>query len=296
MVGGPALVLWLALAPEVRGDLDCGSAAAFETSLADLLPDQGRELNSDEVVELSREEGAVVVRLRRGDGEIVGVRRLTAASCTELARAVAVVVAAWHARVGEIPILPGPVGGVSSPASAPALSRLAAPTSTVVSWALTVGALASLDRTSLAPAARIGFARLARSGFTLGLAAYVTGSHALTIAGGTGSWSRLALGAAAGRRIGFGHGYFVDTSAAIAGSLLRVQGSGFAENDGATVFHPGAGISMRIGRAVGATAPWLGADVFVWPRQQGLFVTGASQRLNVSQLEALGGVGIDFGL
>jgi hypothetical protein len=128
------LVLWLALAPTARGSLDCGSTADFESSLAELLPDQ-RFDRDEEVVELSREEGGVVVRLRRGDGEIVGVRRLVPTSCNELARAVAVVVAAWHARGGELLVLPGPVGEPAPLATAMVVARPALAASSTGRWA-----------------------------------------------------------------------------------------------------------------------------------------------------------------
>ena len=90
-----ALVTLTVLMPVVSGDLDCPSPSLVAQRLAE-LGNTGEV--SSETVELSRENGAVVVRLRRDDGEILGTRRLAQGSCLELAESAAVVLALLRAE------------------------------------------------------------------------------------------------------------------------------------------------------------------------------------------------------
>src|SRR5437762_13725372 len=109
-----ALVTLTVLMPVVSGDLDCPSPSLVAQRLAE-LGNTGEV--SSETVELSRENGAVVVRLRRDDGEILGTRRLAQGSCLELAESAAVVVAAWHAQIGERLLVPEAIRAPSTRAS-----------------------------------------------------------------------------------------------------------------------------------------------------------------------------------
>ena len=292
MPAGFALLTLTALMPVVKGDLDCPSPALVAQRLAE-LGDIGE--GSGEVVELSREEGALVVRLRRGDGEIVGNRRLAPGSCRQLAESAAVVVAAWHARIGETPLVPEAMGGPAIPAPEAVLrERRDAPQERV--WALTVAGFASLDQSSGAPAARLSLARGAASGLRLGLGAGLTGTHTAAVAGGAGTWWRLTLVTTAGRRLGLGPTSFLEVGGQLAASVLRVAGTGFAQNERATTFHPGGGGYLHVGKRLGVVAPWLGVEVFYWPRPQGLRVQGAAGIADVPALEALVGGGVDLQL
>ena len=83
----------------VTGATTCPLAADVEAALTGLLPARDPELPPD-VAELKDDTGSVVVTLRRGAGEPIGEKRLDPAlSCAQRARAAAVIVAAWEARL-----------------------------------------------------------------------------------------------------------------------------------------------------------------------------------------------------
>jgi hypothetical protein len=275
------LLAALVLMPEVRGELDCPSPAAVESRLEELLPPPGTALDGH-VVELAREGEALVVRLRQADGTVVGTRQLPTRSCAEQAEAAAVVVAAWDAQVGEAPLLPGGFARASAP-----------PAPTSATWALSAAAFASVDRLSTAPSGRLGVSWL--GAISLGASISATGAHSASLAGGSGNWRRVALLLSGGRRLALA-AWQMDVGAEAIASLLMLQGRGYPQNYDATLFHPGAGAFVRVGRRIGPLALWVGIEGLWWLRPQRLFVERTSNTADVPKLEAMFGTGVELPL
>ena len=90
----------------VTGATTCPVPADVEAALTGLIPARDPELPPD-VAELKDDTDSVVVTLRRGTGEPIGEKRLDPGlSCAQRARAAAVIVAAWEARLATPPAAP----------------------------------------------------------------------------------------------------------------------------------------------------------------------------------------------
>src|SRR5262245_20046348 len=88
----------------LSGDTTCPAAADVAAELAPLMPPGDRRARPDGATLASRRTAGlpdgVVVRLERPDGSVIGKRHLApSASCSELARSAAALVAAWETEL-----------------------------------------------------------------------------------------------------------------------------------------------------------------------------------------------------
>src|SRR4051794_6587767 len=145
----------------VTGATACPVAADVQAALIGLIPARDPGLPPD-VAELKDDMDSVVVTLRRDSGEPIGEKRLDPGlSCPQRARAAAVIVAAWEARLATPPAaLVVEAAPAQSPPAVVARSAMPPmvaprPESNVE---LGVSGGASITGTTLAPAAIIEIA------------------------------------------------------------------------------------------------------------------------------------------
>src|SRR3954469_15827915 len=167
----------------VTGATACPVAADVEAALIGLIPARDPGLPPD-VAELKDDTGSVVVTLRRDSGEPIGEKRLDPGlSCPQRARAAAVIVAAWEARLAT----PAAALVVEAPAPSPPVivARSAPPpmVAPLLESNLELGASggASITGTTLAPAAivEIAYAR-AFAPIIPAVAALIVGGHTMS--------------------------------------------------------------------------------------------------------------------
>jgi hypothetical protein len=272
---GLVLALLLAAAVTVESTAACPTAAAVEAHLpplatpADGAPDRAR---------VSGAPGGLTLTLSRADGSAVVERQLEAqGTCDELAGALALMIAVWHAK--QHTELPRP-GTLQAPAPAPP---------STVSVEAGTQLYASLIGGEVSPGALLS-AVLWRRAWGLGLAVSGTTLREQALGRGVASWTRAALGLGPAHRL-LAQPVGVDVWVGALAGLTMARGSGFSSNDTATAWTPGAGAGLTFSRAFG---PWLlslGAGGALWRAQQ-LAVSGTDVRLALPQAEARAGAGL----
>jgi hypothetical protein len=296
-----ALVSWLIWsAVEVVGDGDCPSVAEVTRRLGELAPARDGQGAPGHRAQLSRVEDAVHVELLSARGERLGERDLAAgASCSDLAGAIAVVIAAWEAdldpRLAARVSLPAPP---STPAPA-AVAVEAPPPMPRPPPAFDVGLalLASLSGGQVAPGARIG-GWLAPAGSRLGLgvsmSAVTTRAEAVGPRSDAARWSRVAFAAGPQARFHAGR-TTLDTQLQALAAVLRVEGVGLTTNQAGTAAQLGMAAGVHAGRWWGNARPWIGVDLLFWPGRDRLEIAGQSAHGELPRLEVQFGVGVSVG-
>jgi hypothetical protein len=289
-----AALLLGAPAPMVSGSSTCPTAAEVSEALDGLIgpaPDR----NPADHVELTSAAGATLVRLRSGaDGAAIGERLLPATgSCAERARAAAVVIAGWHARLQGRPLALAPAdGGATARAAGPA--RSGAPATAWRGVEADLLGFAAMGDGAAAPGLKAGVALRRPTGLVLRTALGFTGPHGLSIAGGSGRWWRGAAGVGAGVRSEVGDGWVLESGGELVLSALVIRGHGFPETSGGTTFDPGAAFAVRLGRAWGRATVFGLGGVSWWPRSQRVVVTGAAAAATLPRFEGNVGLGVSW--
>ena len=188
----------------VTGATTCPVAADVEAALTGLIPARDPELPAD-VAELRDDTDSVIVTLRRGAGEPIGEKRLDPGlSCAQRARAAAVIVAAWEARLATpaaaLVVQPPPA------ASPPVVVAPSAPPAMVLPLTednVELGVIAggSINGTTLAPAVAVEVAYARAFALVVpAVAALFVGGHTMSVGPGSASWRRYGLVATAASR------------------------------------------------------------------------------------------------
>jgi hypothetical protein len=301
------VVGWIVLAvvsdpsgPPVRvtGATACPAAVDVETAVAGMIGPRDAAPAPD-VATLSEDADTIVVTLRRGSGEVVGEKRLDAGmSCDQRARAAAIVIAAWEARLGAQtttlavpPTAPAPedtavVARVEAvPAHPPARLR--------VEPGVSLGA--ALNGTTLAPAGMIEVA-FSRPGGTLvpTVGVLAVGAHTMDVGPGDASWRRYGLLAAIGSRRAWSSTW-LEARIGVALTQVDISGSSFQRNTSGVTFDPGIPIGVRFGLRTGPMRWWTDATVAFWPRTQTLYIQGNPGSATLPRGEALLSLGASYG-
>jgi len=278
---------------QVTGATTCPSPAEVEAAVAGLIgPDAGDQ--AGDVVTLSDDGGALVVALRRASGEPIGEKRLeAAASCEERARAAAVVIAAWEARLDTQTttlVVPAPE---APPSPAADVVTVAAPPTPSAPIRLEPGvsAGAALNGTTVAPAATVELA-LSRPDATLvpAVGALVVGTHSKDVGPGSGTWRRYGLVARLASRRRWS-ATSLEAHAGVALTLLHITGRSFEPNASGVALDPGIPLGVRAGRRIGPVRWWIDGTVAFWPRGQTLYVNDPTVSTTLPRGEALIAVG-----
>jgi hypothetical protein len=291
-VVGPFLVLALSLPVEISGEGDCPSPVAVAEQLEPLLAPRASDAPPPEQVKLSRREGRVVVELVAGSGEAAVVREIDGdARCADLARAVAVIVAAW--QLERHPELrkeePAPR---KEPAPRPSAQRPLEPRPepVVLRFDLGLGAAVALDDSGASPAGamRASIAGAAGWGMTL----WGAGPRGRTepLLDGSVEWYRPMFAAALLRRVPLASGLDLDLSVGPSVAWVRARATDLPEARGVSSWSPGAtaGASVSYG---GSFAGWLAIDAITWPRPTRLVVDPGGATLTLPTWEIWVGVG-----
>lgn len=282
---------------EVKGDTSCPAPADVEAALPGLTGRSDPGAGSD-VAELTPDGDSVLVTLRRASGEPLGEKRLDAGqSCDERARAAAVVIAAWEAKLAP------QAGALVVESPAPAAVAQAVPTPVLHYPARPepettiepgVGGAVSVNGTTLASAARIDVA-IVRSQAPLmaAVGGLFVGSHSVGVGPGDATWRRFGLLAGVGsRRIW--RPIFLEARAGVALTWLDISGSSYPSNTSGVTFDPGIPITLRFGVRTGHVRWWADATAAFWPRGQEVYVNGGPGSSFLPRGEALLGLGASY--
>lgn len=287
-----SLVLLLAAQLEIVGESTCPSPSSVAVALEGLIP--ADTPSGDEAVDLTATPSGTLVRLRHRDGTVLGERLLdAAASCAEQARAAAVIIAVWHARLSGQPLPATPLAGPST-ATNPADLAAAVAAPTRWAWDADLVGFAALATGTGTPGARAGLAQASTSGFVLRASLSYAGPHSQSVGGGTGRWWRAGLAIGAGLRNALPSGWFLESGAEIIGSAVVIRGRGYTEPDGGTTVDPGVALAIRLGKSWKKFGTFGFAGVNWWPRPQRVFVDGAGDAAELPRFEGMAGLGLSW--
>jgi hypothetical protein len=272
------LAMFLTALP-VTGDASCPSAGDVQAELLGLLPD-GPSRAGDQA-EVRQAEAGVRVALRTASGAQVGERVLSApGSCSELARAAAVVLAAWESETPSAAHQGELMGMRSEPPAAPWNFEFAL--GGVASWsdAVAPGGWASV---ALGPPGRWS-----------GVVSFLgTGSRDVALGPGQVSWRRWELGLGPRVRLTRAPELALQAEAVAAGLSLR--GQGFDSNDTALQLDPGLRLSARAAWRWGPAALWLQLSVGGWLSSQRADLSGVeSASVQLPRVELLAAAGMAY--
>jgi hypothetical protein len=270
---------------ELSAESDCPSAEAVANELRAIAGDA--EATGERVVIVTDARG-VALRLTGRDGTLLAERVLPAGDCAELARAAAVLIAAWRTEVRPTaprlvlppPKQPVPIGFELGAGFTAAL----APGSTNDLFAAG-GTLAA----SVGPRRGRLLARLAVTGLAL---------RSLAVGTTTGAHARFTrAGLSAGPLVRFRPGRFLlDLFAELTAALVYADALGFPVNASSVGFDVGLGGGARAAIRAGPVAPFLGVRVAGWLTPQSVQVNGAAGgKADLPRVDILLEAGISFG-
>jgi hypothetical protein len=290
---------------DVRGETQCPTRAQFAEALEGLIPARAGAAPPD-VAELRGAGRAGTVRLSSAAGELIGEKALPeTGACPERARAAAVIVAAWEARLRA-----GAAGGLETPRPVAApppppppivhedVARRAAEPPPADPLAIAPGAalLASLVAGQLAVGglAEVELGR-ADGRFAVGLGGLVVDTHDTAVGAGKGAWRRLGGVVDLRARLRTGRAE-LGLRAGVALTALTLEGRAVPNAQSTTIFDAGALAALRAKVRLGAFAPWLEAAAAFWPGRHSLFVQNAPPPAEgeVPTVEALFSLGASF--
>ena len=253
----------MATSPVRVVDDGCPSGAEVEQALAAMLTSSGAPPDSRDVAKLERQPDKLRIELADADGVVIAERTLEgAASCAELGRMAAIVIASWESDVHpEFVRQPADIAVVErspspeSPAPAPDLPA--------ASYDVTAGVTFGQSDT-LAPGGSIGAAWFPRG---VGLGGWVLGAGdaVRTIAVGSheARWSRWTASLELAWRWA-SDGFVVDTHGGVTLGWLATEGVDYAQNRSDSAASLGATAGIR-------TAWWASRHAALWIDLRGLY-------------------------
>jgi hypothetical protein len=298
------LAVWLAYpVPEIAGDCTCPTPAEVRERLVPLA-DSGAGETTDEIAPhrayLSSTNQSVHVELLAADGNLLAERSLDrTGTCSDVAEAVAVVLATWEAKLN--PNLATPVAPLPAP-PAPAPERVVATKAEPapprpMPFDAGLALLASVVGGEAVFGARIEGC-LFPSDVSIGLHAALsaTSTHTQSIAtpASDAQWMRAALSVGPNYRLGqAAPGLDVHASAVLA--LLHVQGAALPKTSSDTSLQLGLAAGLRGLWAWNNAAGWVGTDIFVYPGDDRLTIGNYGDVGRLSRLEVQIAVGMALG-
>jgi hypothetical protein len=271
---------------DVGGSAICPAPARVAEALAPLLPATSAAARPHRA-ELTTEGAIVLVKLHAPDGAPMRDRALPAeGTCDDLARAAAVVIAAWA----------GTDLGFS--VSAPRAAEIRTKTEkrkSVPRFEIAPGFVGSLAGADFAAGAgvevMIAPPRVNAAGR---IALHGTDTREQALATGGARWTRVALSLGPLWRLRPGR-FLVDLHADLLLALLAIEGQRFDTTGQSFGFDPGLGAGVRAGVKAGPAAPFIGLRIAGWLRRQEATVTGATGGVDIPRFEVLLTAGVGFG-
>jgi hypothetical protein len=302
------LALWLAL--DIQGTLTCPTPGEVSQHLTRLSPERARAEQAPHAY-LSSGESFVTIELLAPDGNLLAERRLDrSGSCSEMAEAVAVVLAAWQAQFSPTvaptaidPPAPAPAPVAPPPEATPKRPLLfdagiAGLTSIVGSQAAFGGKLQGV----LTP-----FPHVLGLGLGLAWAISVSSNHSQSVPDSPlttdvkAEWIRPTLTLGPNLRLQ-GDALALDIHGSAVLALLHVKGV-----NGSGLDTPASDTSAQFGLAGGLrglwtwpkAAVWVGADLLGFPGQDNLTIGNSSgnsdPRGHLPHLEIQASLGVSLG-
>lgn len=283
---GPWLLVALSVPVEITGDGDCPSAVAVEEALRPLLAPGSSA--SREQVRLSRRQGRVLVELMADEGGPPVVREIDGdARCVDVARAVAVIVAAWqlerHPELRkEEPAKPRPAPKPAAPPPPPkARLRLD----------LGVGVAFAFDAAGASPSAVLRTSVVSASGWGTTVWAGGPRARAENLLDGSVEWFRPVLVVALVRRLPLGPWLNLDLSLGPSAAWVHAKAIDLPRAHTVSSWSPGVSAGARVSTG-GPIGVWMAVDGAAWPRPTRLVVEPAAASMTLPTWEVWAGAGV----
>ena len=267
-------LLAVATSPVRVVDDGCPSGAEVELALASMLPSSGATPTSQDVAKLERGPDKLRVELADPEGIVIAERTLAGgASCAELGRMAAIVIASWESDVHpEFARQPTEIVRSEPPRS----PEPPAPVRSAAAYDVAAGATFGQTDTT-AVGASIGAAWFPR-GVGLGLWVLGAGDQARTIAVGAheARWRRWTASLELARRWER-HGFALDAHGGLMLGWLATEGVDYTQNRSDSAVSLGGTAGVRAARWVSRhAAVWIDLRGFYFPRRDSIYGTGGS--------------------
>lgn len=297
------LALWFAHAmPDVTGDSTCPTPAEVRAQLAALAlaTDRDSATPGAHKVNISGAGSSVHVELLALDGQLLAERTLErTGSCSDVAEAVAVIIAAWQAKFDPNLAPPTVVPPKVPPAAAaPAAIHEVKPASGMpMPFDVGLALLASMAGGEAAYGAKLEgclFPGGGALGLDISLSATSTHAQSIALPVSTAEWTRVALSAGPTYRLRR-NAAMLDVHAGPALALLHVRGTGLPSTASDTSAQLGVVAGLRGLWAWNSAAGWIGLDAFTYPGQDRLTIGNYGEVGQLPHLEVQISFGISLG-
>jgi hypothetical protein len=292
IAAGVVLLLDVATSPVQVVHDRCPSGPEVELALASLLTSPSATAAARDVATLERRSEALHVELVDTDGVVIAERSLDGgASCAELARMAAIVIASWESDVhpefarqpGEIvarPERPAP------PAPAPPAVVPAPPLSYDVAAGVALG-----EADTLAAGASIGAAWFPRGiGFGLWTLAAVDRDRTIAVGTHEARWRRWTAGLELARRWARA-GLALDAHAGATLGWIATEGVDYTQNRSASAVSLGGTAGIRAAWWLSRHAAfWIDLRGFYFPRQDAIYGTSGGATADQAPIPGAGGI------
>ena len=299
---GVVLLLAVAASPVRVVDDGCPSSEEVELALAPMLTSTSTSSPADpasrDVAKLEHGPDSLHVQLVDAGGVVIAERTLEGrASCAELGRMAAIVIASWESDVHPAFVRPPAViawAERSPPAESPAPVTALPAAAYDVAAGVTVG---QVD--TVAVGASIGAAWFPR-GVGLGLWVLGTGDRARTIAVGAheARWRRWTASLELARRWAR-DGFAVDAHGGLTLGWLATEGVDYAQNQSDSAVSLGGTAGIRTAWWTSRRAAlWIDLRGFYFPRRDSIYGNGGAPTVDVAAVPgwgALASLGVAFG-
>jgi hypothetical protein len=278
MMSTALLAFALVHALELAGDSTCPAASEVRARLSELPRPSAESTMAPRRAQLSSTPGTAHVELLDERGSLLAERTLArTGTCSELAEAVAVVLASWQAELD--PKLATAVGPLASPRAAiepidaQATAVTPATSEPAATFDLAVAPILSVVDGDVAFGARVESTRVEGGplGAYAGLSATTTRSEPIPALDAAARWQRVALALGPNLRVTSAHPG-LDLRAGAVVALLHVEGSGVPRAASDSSVQLGLTAGLRALWSWQNAAGWAGADVFYFPGHDRLSV------------------------
>jgi hypothetical protein len=274
MMSAPLLALVAAI--ELAGDSTCPTASEVRARLAELPPPSAESTTvAPRRAQLSSTPGTAHVELLDDRGSLLAERTLArSGTCSELAEAVAVVLASWQAELDpELSTAVGPLAAPRATVEPIGEHAAAAMPERLAPFDLAVAPILSVVNGDVAFGARVESTRSGRGpvGAHAGLSATTTRSQPIPALDAAARWQRVALALGPNLRLARAHPG-VDLRAGTVVAVLHVEGSGVPRATSDTSVQLGLTTGLRALWSWRNAAGWVGADVYFFPGEDRLSV------------------------
>ena len=267
----------------------CPSGAEVELVLASMLTSSGAPPTSRDVAKLERGPDKLRVELADSEGIVIAERTLDGgASCAELGRMAAIVIASWESDVHpEFAHQPAEIVRSEPP---PSPEQLPVPARSAAAYDVAAGITFGQADTPAAGAS-IGGAWFPR-GMGLGLWVLGAGDLARTIAVGAheARWRRWTASLELARRWAL-RGFVVDTHGGLILGLLATEGVDYTQNRADSTVSLGGTAGVRTAWGVSRhAAVWIVLRGFYFPRRDSIYGSVAGTTVDQAAIPSWGGI------